>query len=85
MIRWLFSFRQSDEKVETFVNTQEEDQAIANAVDSADEFVYLRVPGKIAYVRLSDVKMIIREEVDEKALAERIAQQTEAQAATPTA
>lgn len=84
MIRWLFCFDKSDDKVETFVNTQEEDQAIANAVDSQDEFVYLRVPGKIAYVRLSDVKMIIREEVDEKALAERLAQQ-EDKVETPTA
>lgn len=85
MIRWLFCFDKSDDKVETFVNTQEEDQAIANAVDSADEFVYLRVPGKIAYVRLSDVKMIIREEVDEKALAERLAQQAESKVEAPTA
>jgi intergrase/recombinase len=79
MIRWVFTFSKEG-SVETFVNTQEEDQAIANAVDSHDEFVYLKVPGKMAYVRLSEVKMVLREEIDEKEL-ERRAQEAAAKAA----
>lgn len=64
-VRWSFVFEEGHISVE--VRDEEEDLRIANGITITHELLYIPSQGKDAYVNLNRVKLIMREEIDEKA------------------
>ncbi len=63
-VRWSFVFEEGHISVD--VRDEEEDLRIANGITITHELLYIPSQGKDAYVNLNRVKLIMREEIDEK-------------------